>query len=379
MNLLDFAKKLQKDIATLNRRVMALASSPGGGGEANTASNVGTAGVGPFDAKVGVDLQFRKINAGSTKISVALDAPNKEVDIDVVPGNITHGSLGGVTSDQHHARDHAATHGPAAADALKLDDLAAPDDNTDLNALTTKHGLLKKLSNNPYEFLDGQGNWSVPVGTGIAIPHPTVRKITYQVADSDSGFSGIGSDSRGGSGSFSTIIDADGRWLRARTGTTIGNNAGQFDNNRQLYWMQHNLRQYWQIKTAADLTSQRIWLGISSTGMNTSDTATGHFLGLRYSAALSGNWYYIERNNTTGIQTATDSGILVVASTIYNVAIIVAADGLSAVIYINGAASGTLNTSLPSVSTDLGWVFNVQTTVAAAREMFWAYVYAETQ
>jgi len=38
-----------------------------GSGETNTASNIGTAGVGLFDGKVGEDLQFKKINAGSSK------------------------------------------------------------------------------------------------------------------------------------------------------------------------------------------------------------------------------------------------------------------------------------------------------------------------
>jgi hypothetical protein len=65
------------------------ASLPGsGGGEANTASNIGTAGVGVYDSKSGVDLRFRKINAGSAKISVALDGPNTEVDIDLGTVNI---------------------------------------------------------------------------------------------------------------------------------------------------------------------------------------------------------------------------------------------------------------------------------------------------
>ena len=63
------------------------------------------------------------------------------------PGAHTHShdtELTGVSADDHHARDHAATHGPAAADPLKLDDCAAPDDNTDLDATTTAHGLAVK-------------------------------------------------------------------------------------------------------------------------------------------------------------------------------------------------------------------------------------------
>lgn len=44
---------------------------------------------------------------------------------------------------------------------LKLDDLGAPDDNTDLNASATKHGLMNKLDNDATHFFRGDGTWTV--------------------------------------------------------------------------------------------------------------------------------------------------------------------------------------------------------------------------
>lgn len=67
----------------------------GGGGEANTASNVNAGGVGVFRQKTGVDLEFRGINAGSAKVTVSLDTPNNEIDIDIAEANLTLGNIGG--------------------------------------------------------------------------------------------------------------------------------------------------------------------------------------------------------------------------------------------------------------------------------------------
>ena len=58
------------------------------GGESNTASNVGVAGVGVFKQKTGVDLEFKKLNAGSNKVTVVDDVANDEVDINVVDSNL---------------------------------------------------------------------------------------------------------------------------------------------------------------------------------------------------------------------------------------------------------------------------------------------------
>ena len=54
-----------------------------GGGEVNTVSNVGTAGVGVFKQKTGVDFEFKKINAGTSKITITDDTGNSEVDINI--------------------------------------------------------------------------------------------------------------------------------------------------------------------------------------------------------------------------------------------------------------------------------------------------------
>lgn len=40
---------------------------------------------------------------------------------------------------------HAATHRAGGSDSIKLDDFATPDDNTDLDATTARHGLMSKL------------------------------------------------------------------------------------------------------------------------------------------------------------------------------------------------------------------------------------------
>ena len=57
---------------------------------------------------------------------------------------------------------HSARHISGGTDAIKLDDLALPDNNTDLNASTARHGLLPKLNGVANNALLGNGSWGTP-------------------------------------------------------------------------------------------------------------------------------------------------------------------------------------------------------------------------
>lgn len=64
----------------------------------------------------------------------------------------------------YSAATHASQHESGGGDSIKLDDLAAPDDNTDLDATITAHGLLPKLGGGTTNFLRADGTWAAPAG-----------------------------------------------------------------------------------------------------------------------------------------------------------------------------------------------------------------------
>ena len=104
-----------KDALQINKTTGAVTmpfTAGGGGGEANTASNVNVGGVGAFKQKTGINLEFRGINAASGAISVALDAANNEIDIDVPNDGITNAKLANVPTATLKGRTTAATGDP---------------------------------------------------------------------------------------------------------------------------------------------------------------------------------------------------------------------------------------------------------------------------
>ena len=78
-----------------------------------------------------------------------------------VAGNIT--VTGTVDGVDIAARDHAKQHAMDSATFHTSSDIAT------LDATTTKHGFLKKLNNTAANFMNGQGNWASPAGSGASI------------------------------------------------------------------------------------------------------------------------------------------------------------------------------------------------------------------
>jgi hypothetical protein len=58
----------------------------GGGGEANTASNVGSAGIGVFYQKLSVDLQFKSLFSPDGSVNISDDTGNQKIDLTLPAG-----------------------------------------------------------------------------------------------------------------------------------------------------------------------------------------------------------------------------------------------------------------------------------------------------
>ena len=119
---------------------------------------------------------------------------------------------------QFYIGDGTANH-EVATGAFKLDDLATPDDNTDLDATITHHGLLPKLSNNAGQFFNGVGNWAVPAGGGDVLA-PATNSNGYiplwNGADSKTLADGIAN----GSANWNTAYSDRFKWDGGATGLT---------------------------------------------------------------------------------------------------------------------------------------------------------------
>jgi hypothetical protein len=69
--------------------------------------------------------------------------------------------------DDRDPNPHALSHQLGQPDQIRLDELGLPTDVTSLNSSPSAHGLAPKLPADGLLYLDGNGNWTAPSGTGV--------------------------------------------------------------------------------------------------------------------------------------------------------------------------------------------------------------------
>ena len=92
------------------------------------------------------------------------------------------------------------------ASALKIDDFAAGDDNTDLDSSTSRHGLLPKLGGGTSNFLRADGTWAAAGGQSFT-GDTTVTSGNFVVATHGRGIDfSANTDDESGAGSVSSEL-----------------------------------------------------------------------------------------------------------------------------------------------------------------------------
>lgn len=103
-------------------------------------------------------------------IITSAETQSGSITIPTLDGNVT--MLLDNDSRLYDARTpltHSVSHQVGQPDVIPIDQLGIPTDvtNTQLNATSTAHGLMPPLSADGLTYLDGNGNWTSPSGTGI--------------------------------------------------------------------------------------------------------------------------------------------------------------------------------------------------------------------
>lgn len=125
---------------------------PAAAGEANTASNAGTTGIGIYYQKAGVDLEFKAIHStGNILVTDSTGTITVNLDVD--------------------------------STGIALDSLGTPSTGTTLDSSTGRHGLLPKLSGNAYDVINGDGSWK----TSDQVRNITTKSTTGTLAITEAG------------------------------------------------------------------------------------------------------------------------------------------------------------------------------------------------
>jgi hypothetical protein len=342
MNLADDVRKLKKDVAAILKLLMNIRSGGGGGGSHNllSATHPDTAIAAPQRGDV-------ITGQGSTPKWTRLV---KGASGQVLLSDGTDALWGAVPV--HHTR-----HESGGADAIKLDDLATPDNNADLNATIAHHGLLPILDDDPAHFLDGTGAWAAPPSAPLYFKGP--GSLRYgAVADFGQGSTTWGAQGATLDGGVTENNQDEGPFRKHTIGTA--SRGGYRSSYFQEFRVNQSPSAWFRIMTDASIADMILWMGMADAVVtNNADDPTGmlQYACFCYSTTVSANWLFITDDNVA--QNIVDTGLPVAVSTIYDFKIYLQSGG-PAYWWVTpkGGATVSGNTALhlPPTSNDMGLI-----------------------
>lgn len=249
--------------------------------------------------------------------------------------------------DHVHAMPSAADVG-AATTSTKLDDFGAPDDNTDLNATTSAHGLLPKLGGGSTNFLRADGTWAAPAGGGGGTD---IFDFTQLDAVATFGGSTLACNvpyraTAVGTGTLTTYAGSDFPAAEIRTGTTSGwghyvaflassGTSNTFDLDETHTWMMQ-----FHIRTGADIGNYRLLVGAVGTAGAAVPVAG---IGVRFDTDASDTNFRLAAWDASTPTLGSDNLGAVAINTVYVVKIWCDGDGTVRAT-VNGGTQSTLTT-----------------------------------
>ncbi len=291
------------------------------------------------------------------RVGTAQGGLSAEIVVGTTPGGELGGTWASPTVDAthsgsaHHTESHQSRHNEGGADELKLDDAGIPDDNTDLNASTSAHGLLPKLDNNAAHYLDGQGGWTTPSGTGTTSPGPpdqiVLQSDCFNVGNNWGG--DVVEQAGGTSAAVAQTGGEAGHPGVAGCGsgsTTTGRAFLQSPTNIILGNYRVRVGFLLNLPVLSDGTNTYKAGGGLGDGVSIDDIVDGVYF--RYNSAVnSGKWQAVTVSNSVETGSATDTGVAADTNW-HRFEIDVNAAGTSAVFKIDGSTVATNTTNIPT-------------------------------
>jgi hypothetical protein len=171
------------------------------------------------------------------------------------------------------------------------------------------------------------------------------------------------------SGTLTASNDLDSAYVNAATGAVVGNTSGLITATTNLVRRSHNPKFTAIIRTgaAADITTARFFIGLTSGTPANTDTQTLNMIAFRFSTLAGDAGFVPLCADGTTTSTGAALGGVVAATTRYLLQIEVNDANGTATFRVNNGAPLVMSTNLPLASAELGACVMLITNSAAAR------------